>query len=103
MTEYRRIEGSGEGPLEDYRRYPLCRLLVYCGVCGWARDYSPERIIARLQALHQPGYRTQVGEVAGRISWSCPACGRVRWVSLLAYRPETTARDVERAARAIRS
>lgn len=102
-TEFRQVDGSGRAPLEDHRRYPLCRLLIYCAACGWARDYSPERIVVRLQALHQPGYRTQVGDVASRISWSCPACGRVRWVSRLAYRPDTTARDIERAARAIRS
>jgi hypothetical protein len=100
--EFRQIEGSGQAPLEDHRRHPLCRLLIYCAVCGWARDYNPERIVARLQALRQPGYQTRVSEVAARVSWSCPACGRVRWVSRLAYSADMTARDVARALRAIR-
>ncbi|MGH6911429.1 MAG: hypothetical protein ACREE0_21830 [Phenylobacterium sp.] len=37
--------------LGDYRRYPGCRLLVVCGGCGWSKDYSPERVIARLSAF----------------------------------------------------
>jgi len=102
-TDFRQIDGSARKPLEDHQRYPLCRVLLYCAACGWARDYSPERIVIRLQALHQPGYRTLVGEVAGRVSWTCPACGRMRWVSLLAYRPDTSAAEVERAMRELRS
>ena len=33
----------------DFRRYPGCRLYLTCGLCGWSKNYSVERVINRLR------------------------------------------------------
>jgi hypothetical protein len=107
--------GEGEGPtvgaipagpdvvLADYRRHPGCRLQLVCVLCGWARGYSPERIIARLQALAAGGHRTSLREVARRVAWPCPACGRVRWRAEFAWPPGLDAREARRLANRFRN
>jgi hypothetical protein len=103
MADFVRLGGSGPLPLKAHRRWPLARIVLHCAACSWARDYAPEAIVRRLQALGAGGYRTDVGEVARRVAWPCPACGRLRWTTWLAYPKATEARDIARATRAIRS
>jgi len=103
LKDFVAVNGPTDSPLEDHRRYPLCRLVLFCGACGWARDYSPERIIDRLRALRAGGYKTQVSAVARRVGWTCPGCGRVQWGAKLAYGKDVDPKDIERAARQMRS
>jgi hypothetical protein len=97
------LNAGSDTALEDHRRYPLCRVLLFCGLCGWARDYNPERIIARLRALRAGGYKTPVSHVARRVGWTCPGCGRCSWGSKLAYGKDVSPSEIQRAVRAIRS
>ena len=39
--------------LGAYRRHPGCRLRVACAACGWAKEYNPERVVARLHELRE--------------------------------------------------
>ena len=94
---------GSDTPLEDHRRYPLCRVMLFCGLCGWARDYNPERIVERLRALKTGGYRTPVALVARRVGWNCPGCGRCSWGTKLAYWKETDPKAVQRMTRLSRS
>ena len=89
--------------LGDHRRYPLCRVLVACSLCGWARDYSPEAIIARLRKLRAGGEATPVGEVARRVAWPCPMCHRVNWRADFAWPPDADPRDIRRLTAQIRN
>jgi len=65
--------------LGDHRRYPGCRVVVTCVLCGWSRGYRPERLIDRLRELKTGGHGTTLQEVARRVGWNCPGCGRVKW------------------------
>jgi hypothetical protein len=103
LRDFTPVNGPSDGPLEDHRRWPLCRVVLFCAACGWARDYSPERIVDRLRALRAGGYRTPVSQVARRVGWTCPGCGRTQWGTKLAYGKEVDPREIERAARMIRS
>jgi len=89
--------------LADHRRYPGCRLLLFCGACTWSKSYRPERIIARLQELRVSGHTTPVTDVAKRVGWNCPSCGRMRWGSQLVYPAELDEREARRLVRQIRS
>ena len=89
--------------LEDHRRYPLCRVVLFCGACGWARDYDPERIIDRLRALRAGGYSTPVAQVARQVGWTCPGCGRAQWGTKLAYWKHTDPNAIQRMTRLARS
>ena len=84
--------------LGDYRRYPGCRLRLACAACGWAKDYNPERIIARLHELRAGGYPTPVHRLAARVAWNCPCCGRVKWRVDLAWPPTMTESEIKRLA-----
>ena len=84
--------------LGDHRRYPGCRLLVTCGLCGWSKSYRPERIIARLHELRSGGEPTPLRQIAGRVAWNCPGCGRLKWRAELAWPPELDDREKRRLA-----
>jgi hypothetical protein len=103
MADFDHVPGSGELKLEDHRRWPLSRVALYCADCGWARDYNPDAVARRLRELQSGGYRASVRDVARRVAWPCPACHRVNWASTLAYPKSLDRREVERAARQIRS
>jgi hypothetical protein len=102
-TEFEILAHDRSATMADHRRHPLCRLLLWCALCGWARDYNPERIIQGLRAKGHGGYPTPVGRVASLVQWPCPGCGRVKWASQLAYPNTIDAREIARAARDIRS
>lgn len=87
MDSLRRIACAPEDSLGDFRRFPGCRLLLECALCSWSKSYSPERIIARLRELRAGGHTTAIAQVARRVAWNCPACGRVRWRTQLVYPP----------------
>jgi hypothetical protein len=87
----------------DYRRYPGARLLLTCAQCGWSKDYSAERVIDRLRALRAGGHDTRVEQVARRIGWNCPGCGRVMWRAEFAWPPGMTEADVKRLANLYRN
>jgi hypothetical protein len=103
MADFDHIAGSAALRLEDHRKWPLCRLVLYCADCSWARDYNPDAVAARLRELRAGGYKALVSDVAARVAWPCPACRRMHWASTLAYPKSTDRREVERAARSIRS
>ena len=103
LRDFVAVGAGSDAPLEDHRRYPLCRVLLFCGLCGWARDYNPERIIERLRALRAGGYKTPVSHVARRVGWTCPGCGRCSWGSKLAYAKDVSPSEIQRAMRVIRS
>ena len=103
LKDFVAVNGPADALLEDHRRYPLCRMVLYCGACGWARDYDPERIVDRLRALRIGGYKTPAPAVARWVGWTCPGCGRSQWAAKLAYSRNTDPRDIERMARLMRS
>jgi hypothetical protein len=84
--------------LGDHRRFPGCRFLITCALCGWAKGYNPERVLTRLHQLRAGGYATPVGELARRVAWPCPGCGRVKWRSELAWPPGFDEREARRLA-----
>jgi hypothetical protein len=92
----RPIALSGRGSLGDHRRYPGCRLLITCALCGWEKSYNPERVIARLRELNTGGHGTPLEQVARRIGWNCPACHHVRWRADLAWAPGMDIREIKR-------
>lgn len=82
----------------DFRRYPACRLLIACAACSWSRVYDPERIIERLRQLKVGGASTRLTDVARRVQWTCPACGRLRWRAQFAWPAGFGPRDAQRLA-----
>jgi len=103
MADFDHIPGSPDLRLEDHRRYPLSRVVLYCCDCGWARDYNPDAVAGRLLELRLGGYKAKTSEVARKVAWPCPACRRMHWASTLGWPKGTDQREVTRAARAIRS
>jgi len=89
--------------LGDYRRYPGCRLFLTCSLCGWSKSYNPERIIDRLRELRSGGHATQVGQIARRVGWNCPGCGRVKWRSDFAWPANLDEREIKRLANRYRN
>jgi len=97
------IAAGPDAALSDHRRHPGCRVQLTCAMCGWARAYSPERIIARLQELRAGGHRTLLSDVARRVAWPCPGCGRVRWRAEFASPRGLDAREARRLANRYRN
>jgi hypothetical protein len=87
----------------DHRRFPGCRLEVVCGLCGWSKSYRPERVIERLTQLRAGGHDTRLTEVAARVAWPCPGCGRVKWKARFAWPAELGEREIRRLAALYRS
>jgi hypothetical protein len=85
MADFVHVAGSGGMRMEAHRRWPRCRLVLFCADCSWARDYDPRAVAARLQALGAPGRAALVSDVAARVAWPCPACRRMHWASTLAH------------------
>jgi len=85
-----------EATLGDTRFYPGARLLITCSLCGWAKSYNVERVIDRLRQLKTGGPPTRLGQVARRVAWPCPGCGRVKWRAQFAYPPGFSAADHRR-------
>ena len=101
---FRPVPGdSATAVLGDHRRYPLCRIVLTCALCGWARGYDPERLIARLHELRAGGYATPVGAIAARVAWPCPMCRGVKWRSDLAWPADADPRDIRRLTAMIRN
>ena len=94
----RPIHVDAAASVGDFARYPGCRLTLTCALCGWARTYNPERIIARLRELKTGGHATRVAEVARRVAWNCPGCGRVKWKAGFAYPASLTQSEAKRLA-----
>jgi hypothetical protein len=89
--------------LGDYRRYPGCRVLLACAMCGWSKDYNPERIIDRLRKLKAGGHSTALLAVARRVGWNCPGCGRVKWRADFAWPRGFDEREAKRLANLYRN
>lgn len=83
-------------PLEDYRRYPGCRVLLSCGACGYAKDYNPERIVMRLRELRVGGWKTPIVGIAAQMRRPCPACRKMQWTTRLAYPADMTEAEARR-------
>jgi hypothetical protein len=94
--------GAGAS-IGDFRRYPGCRMTLTCAMCGWSKSYDPERVIQRLTQLKTGGHATRLEDVARRVAWNCPGCGRVRWRAGLAWPPGFTERDAKRLASRLRN
>lgn len=102
-ADLRPIPADATATIGDFRRYPGCRMMLACAACTWSRTYDPERITARLQELRAGGHATRLADVARRVGWNCPACGRVRWSAQLAWPPELTKRDARQIANRYRN
>ena len=89
---------SPDTTLGDHRRWPGCRFLVQCQLCGWQKDYGPERIITRLQDQRTGGNPTQIRYLARRVGWTCPGCGRAKWRVDLAWPPNLSDGEIKRLA-----
>lgn len=96
------VPWTGPTTLGDHRRFPGARVLVQCGLCGWSKGYNPQRIITRLQQLRAGGYPTPLDQVARRVAWTCPGCGRVKWRAQLAWPPGMTETEIKRLMRIVR-
>lgn len=92
------IPVSPTAPMEDARRHPGCRMLIYCRACRFARAYDPARIIKRLHDTGAGGFRTPIGHVARHVARDCPSCGRRQWISTLAWPETLDAREAKRLA-----
>lgn len=103
LRAFNRIPHGNATPMQDHRRYPGCRLLLFCGACTVAKGYSPERIIDRLRALKAGGHDTKVADVARSVGWPCPTCGRMRWATQLAYPVGLGEREAKRLANVYRN
>lgn len=100
---FRPVPTDGSARLDEHRRYPLCRVVVTCTLCGWAKGYNPERLISRLRQLKGGGDDTKVADVARRVAWPCPMCGRVKWRSELAWPAAADPREIRRLTAMIRN
>ena len=69
---------------------------------AWSKSYSAERVIDRLQVLKAGGHKTRLGQVARRVAWPCPGCGRVKWRAQFAYPPGFSEADHRRLTRRYR-
>jgi len=98
MSSLHPIPLGAEGSVGDFRRYPGCRLVLTCAMCGWSKAYNPERVIERLRELRAGGHATRLADVARRVAWNCPGCSRVRWRAGLAWPAGFSARDAKRLA-----
>jgi hypothetical protein len=56
-----------------------------------------------LRARKTGGHQTKVADVARCIGWPCPACGRSRWATQLAYPAEFDEREAKRLANLYRN
>jgi hypothetical protein len=99
----RPIADTASAALGDHRRYPGCRVLVVCTGCEWAKDYNPERVIDRLNALKAGGHRTVLTEVARRVSRRCPRCHEVGWRAQFAWPANLSEREIKRLANLYRN
>lgn len=95
---WRAIPGADTATLGDYRRYPGCRLLIVCADCGLAKDYNPERVIARLNALRAGGYPTLLPQVAARVARRCSRCHQATWRAEFAWPADMDEREIKRLA-----
>jgi hypothetical protein len=84
--------------LGDYRRHPGCRLRLACAACGWAKEYNPERVIARLHQLRTGGYPTALTEVAGRVRKTCYRCRQMKWRAEFVWPQGMDEREIKRLA-----
>ncbi|HEX3700127.1 MAG TPA: hypothetical protein VHV27_05570 [Phenylobacterium sp.] len=100
---FRPVPATGDLTLGDHRKYPACRVRLTCALCGWCKGYNPERIIERLRALNAGGHKSPVGQIARRVAWPCPGCGRVKWRADLAWPADLSDRAIKRLAAAVRN
>lgn len=89
--------------LGDHRHYPGARVLITCALCGWSKSYRPDRIIDRMRALKTGGHATPLAQVARRVAWPCPGCGRVHWRAQFAWPAGFDAREARRLANLYRN
>lgn len=101
--KWRQAPGGDRATVGDYPRYPGARLLLSCALCGWSRDYNPERIINRLRELKAGGHATPVEAIARRVGWNCPGCGRARWRANFAWPPGMPESEIKRIANRYRN
>jgi hypothetical protein len=94
----RLIPADAATAIGDFARYPGCRLRLACTACDWSRAYHPERVIHRLQELRTGGYATRLVDVARRVQWTCPTCGRLRWRMQFAWPADMTESEAKRLA-----
>jgi hypothetical protein len=89
--------------LGDYRRHPGCRLRLACAACGWAKEYIPERVIARLHELRAGGYPTRLSDVAGRVRKPCYRCRPPIWRADFVWPAGMGEREIRRLANLYRN
>jgi RNase P subunit RPR2 len=82
--------------LGDGRHYPGARVLIVCALCGWQKSYNPLRVIDRLRELKTGGPGTPLEQVARRVAWNCPGCGRVKWRAHFAWPASFDSREAKR-------
>jgi hypothetical protein len=104
MTPPMRIIPIGDkATLGDHRHYPGSRVLITCTLCGWSKSYRPDRIIERMRTLKTGGHATPLAQVARRVAWPCPGCGRVHWRAQFAWPAGFDQREAKRLANLYRN
>lgn len=103
MNKMRIVPIGDTATLGDHRRYPGARLLLACALCGWSKSYRPERVIDRLRELRSGGHATRLEQVARRVAWNCPGCGRVKWRAQFAWPAGFDEREARRLANLYRN
>jgi hypothetical protein len=96
------IPTTDTSTLGDGRRWPGSRFQLVCSLCGWSKTYRVERVIERLRQLKAGGHATTLTQVARRVGWNCPGCGRVKWRGGLAWPLGIDAREAKRQMRIAR-
>jgi len=95
-SKMRPIPTGEQATLGDHRHYPGSRLMIACSLCGWSKSYRVERVIERLRQLKTGGHATPLTQVAQRVAWPCPGCGRVHWRAQFAWPSGIDDREVRR-------
>jgi hypothetical protein len=98
LGKMRVVPIGDQAALGDHRHYPGARLLLTCALCGWDKSYSVSRVIDRLRELKAGGHATRLGQVARRVAWPCPGCGRVKWRAQFAWPAGFDEREYRRLA-----
>lgn len=89
--------------LEDYRRYPGCKVMFACQTCGYFKAYEVLRVIHRLRSLRAGNSGTPVVYLAKHMKRACPRCCETRWETRLAYPGDLDEREWKRMVGRLRS
>lgn len=90
------LQINAHAPLASWQGHPGSKVKLYCQACSWSRLYDPVRVAERLVARKFGTPMTPISAVARYVQWPCPACKRMRWVSVLVGPPTSPRQPARR-------